>query len=763
MVTRLLDKKMFREIRNNWKQYLAVILIACLSVTLFTGLLANYLTFNKRLNDAYTKSNMGDCFITVSKTDDSFDSFLNSYNYEYEKRTYLQGFYNSSSVSIIVPTKEEISIPEETSLNRNINQNDVLIDEKMANSLNLKTGDSILIKINGVSTLEFTITGTMIHPESLESSAVGTYLLYIGKDVFNEELDQKLGIFSFDISSICNQYVIKTSDSSTCLDLIDNYFSEERDINLIYSFDRASLPSNLTIEADVIQAKKLMYVFPVIFYLVGILIILTTISQLINRDLTNIGIMKALGLSKKEILFHYLKLSVVLCLIGGIIGIIIGPLIIPNVMNQKYNILYYLPKASTSLFEPSYLISVGFLLIIAILTCILCCHHELKRVPAESLRGSNNCNMHHLLIEKFNKAFSKIALSIRMAFRNMKRKISRSIMVIIGTLGCSALLLCGYGIEDTLYYGIDRELDSQITYDISATYSSSGNHENDIKSYSNVSNVLEYTYLSINATNDKSVKTYLYILDNKSDIFKVDWDTSSGAMISKKIANDINAKVGDTITYVYDNNVYHTKIAKIEEFSFSQGIFMYKEDSLIESNPNKAWINVTDYNSLKETSDLILNESYISQVMSIDDFRVRVDNALSSIKLMTLTVKIFAILLALVVLYNLAQLNFKERIRDIATLKVLGFNKAEIGFSLVFEILILTLVGSLIGLLFGYPIMVLVLSINENPFLTYVYHINSISYIYTVLITCGTSIVINIFLANLTGKVKMVESLKSVE
>ena len=143
--------------------------------------------------------------------------------------------------------------------------------------------------------------------------------------------------------------------------------------------------------------------------------------------------------------------------------------------------------------------------------------------------------------------------------------------------------------------------------------------------------------------------------------------------------------------------------------------------------------------------------------MSMAQTREHANNTIASIKVMTLTVKVFAILLAIVVLYNLALLNFKERIKDIATLKVLGFSKLEIGSSFIIEII------TLIGLLFGKPLLIAVLSINENPLLSYIYYIKPISYILTVLLTCGTSLCINLFFAGLTRKVQMVESLKSVE
>ena len=198
-----------------------------------------------------------------------------------------------------------------------------------------------------------------------------------------------------------------------------------------------------------------------------------------------------------------------------------------------------------------------------------------------------------------------------------------------------------------------------------------------------------------------------------------------------------------------------------------QGIFIsqkkLEEFPDIDYRPTGSWIrskNVSYNDTIVEEVNQIQGVSY---AMTIQTMREKCNDVISSIKLMTLTIKIFAILLAIVVLYNLALLNFNERIKDIATLKVLGFSKLEIGSSFICEILILTFIGALVGLIFGKPLLVAVLSINENPMLSYIYHVKGLSYISTILLTCGVSLIINLFFALLTSKVKMVESLKSVE
>lgn len=249
--------------------------------------------------------------------------------------------------------------------------------------------------------------------------------------------------------------------------------------------------------------------------------------------------------------------------------------------------------------------------------------------------------------------------------------------------------------------------------------------------------------------------------------FKPDYNNDD-CLISSKVAKELGCSSGDAITFIYDGKQYTVTITKVVDFCISQGIFISKnyfenQEQKLSFKPTGCWVMTDDTTYNEEISNQIKDIDGIISSMSMAQTREHANNTIASIKVMTLTVKVFAILLAIVVLYNLALLNFKERIKDIATLKVLGFSKLEIGSSFIIEIITLTFVGSLIGLFFGKPLLIAVLSINENPLLSYIYYIKPISYILTVLLTCGTSLCINLFFAGLTRKVQMVESLKSVE
>ncbi len=759
-MVKVLRKKVVREIRTSYLQYLSVILIAALAVTLFTGIYANYKNFDDRLNMVYEKTNMSDMIITYSGNDSKDEDFLKSLDLEYEKRIYLIAKSGTVGINIIVFDEgSKLNIPTEVS--KDYNASDVLVDKNFLERRNINIGDTFDIEYSSY-TFSLQVTGTMIHPEALDNSTYSNALIYVGIDAFKDAIRGMAGFLTDSIVNILyNQYVIKCDNCSDIIDKVNEYYESKENNNLLYVAERKNMPSNISIESDVIQAKKMLYVFPVIFYLVAVLIILTSISQLINKEKMNIGIMKSFGYTNREILNHYMSIIISLCLLGSIIGIVLGPLIIPKVMNTKYKYLYQLPQYSVSFFRVEYLFSVLILIIVGVLTSYFVCKEEIHKKPAESLRGENSAKMREIFFEK-TALFNKIPLTIRMALRNMRRKISRTLMVVLGLMGCSALLVCGFGIDNTLNYGLNLEIDELITSDISIGYQDSVSKEEALSKIDGVELVEEYSELGITLKKDKIISSSLFLLPDNSQIFNIDY-SNEGFVLSSKVADEINAKVGDEVEIIYGNNTYYGKVNKIVDLCITQGVFISKTNIDIEFHPNAAWLKTTNRDVYDSVVDEVKKINNIDSVISNQGLHDRLDNITSTIRVMTMTIKIFAILLAIVVLYNLALLNFDERTRDIATLKVLGFNRIEIGTSLTFEILFSTLIGSLIGLLFGMPLLKAVLSINENPLLTYIYHIDGLTYLYTILLTCGVSIIINTIFAYLTKKVKMVESLKSVD
>ena len=776
----VLTLKVLREIKSNFRQYLSVILIAGLAVTLFTGILTNYENFKQRLDEIYLKTNTCDGAVLLKSSDEQVESFLSKKATYYEKRIFISAKAEGKSVyAATFNSSSTMNIPYSSS--DVIDENFVYIDEKFSADTGLKKGDTLYIDelsvaenspLYGVK-LPFTVGGAIVHPESLANSSYSQPLVYVGEktlvSVLTSVLNQKISAFTFSERAVANylkenylnEFLFKSDDADILTEEIRKEFSDND--NFVFALTRENLPTCIMVEADVEQSKNLIYVFPVIFYLVAILIILTSISQLINRDSKNIGILKAFGYSTGAITLHYSEIFLALSLLGSAIGIILGPLIIPRVMSAKYDILYQLPTVEHPFFRPEYLVSAALLFLISMITCLAASVGTAKKLPVKTLRGENSVEFKPSPLEK-GYIFRKLSLSVKMALRNMRRKFSRTVMVFIGTLGCSALLLCGFGIEDTLYYGVNYELDEITPYGVTVVYTENGSKSEIINGLDGVENSDEFSQLTVNLNGgNKTISSYVYIFDDERRIFTPDLDKDS-CIMSSKVAKDLGVKRGDEINFVFDAKTFSAEITEITDFCITMGIIVTKSKFPdLPFSPNRAFVGVSDDFTNSEVKESILSLEGIASAKTREEQAELLDSLLGTIKIMTRTIKVFAILLAIVVLYNLALLNYNERIRDIATLKVLGFGKFEIISSFVIEIVILTLLGSLVGLFFGYPMTYAVMSINENPLICYIYHIYPSSFLQTVGLTCGSSLIINILFGFLTDKIKPVESLKSVE
>lgn len=627
-------------------------------------------------------------------------------------------------------------------------------------------GKEDIFNLNDVL-LEIEVTGIMMHPEAVENSNFTSAFAYTDfeymKDVFDraimENYYEQVNTFIEEIplkELLVNQIIAKAENYSETVLEIDEFFSKKENNNLIINLTRDTLSSNISVQEDIVQARKMTYVFPTIFFIVSVLVILTTLSQMIVRERGQIGTMKAIGLSKTIIIYHYMNYGIALCLIGSILGVIVGPILLPEVMNIKYKLLWELPDIKPDLFHLEYIVCIALLLLLGALVSYLVCRSEVNLKPVESMRPVQIKEMKNI---KTNKG---VSIPTKMAIRNIFLNKARTMMVILGTMGCTALLVCGFGITDTLHYGVDKELYELFPYDIIVSYDlGKKSPVDEIRNIKGVKRVEELTQYPIKVLALTTKETTIRIIDGKSEIFKENY-YSNGIAITKELADSLNLKINDKVKFILNGKEYERNIGTIFEACTSSGIFdissNYEENYI---KPNSSWI-LTE-NNPEEIKDEILKIDAISTANTANDVQKRANDLLSNIEIMTTTLKIFAILLAFVVIHNLATLNIKERSRSIATMKVLGFSRKEIANTLILEIMIMTFIGAIFGLFLGFPMVKLVLSINKTRLITFLYHVNPISYVYAFLLSAVVGLVINFVLSKKAYKIKMVEALKSVE
>ena len=593
--------------------------------------------------------------------------------------------------------------------------------------------------------LSFTVTGFMYHAEGAanstfsptiisldESCVIDSFYNLLCENYDVETLEKILRIFSLDIPTLLssflsemeNQVLVRTSiDPALVLSDIEavlddsSYASLARDMSFYTGLHQ-----------EVEQAMQLTFVFPVIFFLVSLLIILTTLSQLIIRERKEVGSLKAMGVGRMQIYLHYVLYGALLVLLGALLGFVVGPLFIPNVLGMKYDILWDIPSLPVRFFHP---LSIALCLGLVLL--------------------SGLCS--------FFVSFS------RMAIRNVFRNKGKSLMVVLGMLGCTALLVCGFGIMDTLDYDIALDYGGNMRMDVTAMpIEADESFKKELSEDDRVARVEDYLSYPATFVGEKTANGNLCLVEDDPLFLNVDVGLDGGLTLDSNTAEQLGLAIGDVLTYSVQGQTYSKRVTVIFQSSFLSGVY-----DLFSSYPENLFEPDTYYITLKDSANRASYAASLREtglflsVMTYDDVMEQADNILSTIATMTDVVKIFAILLSVVVIYNLTALNIAERERAIATMKVLGFCFMEISKALTYELLLDAVVGSLIGLAFGYPMTVLVLSVNKTDLLHFIYHITPWTYLIALAISLVTTVVVSLLLNLKTKKISMSESLKSVE
>jgi ABC-type antimicrobial peptide transport system permease subunit len=846
----VLRRKMFRQTLSGWKQFLAIIAIGGIAVTLFVGLLSNAKSLSDRVDLFYEQGNAADIYVTSNEyqTEDlqGIKGCLEDHDAveaRFEMGVRLGSANAYAAVAYQMPNISKPVSIEAASVDQTATHF-FLIDDaywtkkataKDESALHLDVGDKASItydlssyltdqeiavlanyvKPGGTNilaaktlTVHPVVTGIMTTSENVTKATYYASTFWMSKDIFRSSLMDVLSANyeDFAINAIktnenidwgddsaiaepstfpqTNQYLIKLQAEGTKEKketALKAYFDGKASAkqNLVGITDRSSNPWSIAVDTDVRESMQLTFVFPFVFFAVALLVILTTISQIILKERTQIGTMKALGLTKHQIYYHYISLTLTLVSIGTIIGCILGPIIIPYIMGQKYDILYTLPARPFFVFPwwQALLTAAVFLLSGALVT-LLVCHKEISLTPAQSMRPALvSFRRHRDVVSAITKRPPGAAhLSIKMAFRNIRVNLVKSIMVVVGVMGCTALLVCGFGIEDTLNYGIQQDLGHYYDSDISLAYPSvSASHRSDFEQVAGVDMTTFEEYLATTSSlskadrgNSVTTKTYSSMVRFFNDD-STHWKfglTKGKVAISSKISEELSLSLGDTIDFSYNGATYSGEVGTIYSSFTVHGVnAFYSDYPDVEKAKvyNSAFVDVKEGSEVTTVEKAVTALPFVGHAESQEEMRSRIKNIMSGVYIMTNAVKVFAVLLAVTVLYNLALLNFRERIRDIATLKVLGFSRHEIALSLMFEIMTLTGVGVLIGLPLGFPFMELVLVVNKVNLVAFLYHIFWPTFLYAFLITFVVAFLVNLYLASLTGKVKMVESLKSVE
>ena len=800
----ILLRDLLRSMGRNFKQLISVIAISFLATCLFCGLTSNAENIAERGQLLYERTNVADIYVTGTNDIDGIEN-INGVE-ACEKRIYMPGFVDHSPVYLaITDGMPNLSKPDITE-----GEYGLALTNSYAKNQGVKIGDSLTIAINsnlvdiaGSSPvfrllsyfrlpqgedvlsldeipLTFTITGLMYHVEGVANSTFTPTTISLDQKLFQkafmdlleenydiDRINRILTIFNTDVesllsntlSSFSNQVLVKADDPSSVAERLEGYFGDTATVSLV---EDMSFYSGFAQEVN--QAMQLTFVFPIIFFLVSLLIILTTLSQLIIRERKEIGSLKAMGVSRRQIYLHYVLYGALLVFVGSVLGFAIGPLFIPNILGIKYSILWDIPSSPVHFFYPLSLLLCQGLVLVSGLCSFLVSFSVIREKPVDTLRPKAGKTMKHVASpESFYSRHTSIPL--RMAIRNVFKNKGKSLMVALGMLGCTALLVCGFGIMDTLDYDIALDYGGNMFMDVTMmpVEYDSGLKE-DIAKDERVERVEDYLSYPATFVGEKTINSSLCLVEENPLFLHVEVGKDDGFAIDSNTAEQLGVGIGDDLLLSVQGKEYEKKVTVVFQSSFLSGVYdlfsNYPEGMF---TPDSLYVTLKDPTQRKAFADDYRDTGLFLSVMTYDDIMGQADNILSSIATMTDVVKVFAILLSVIVIYNLTSLNLAERQRSIATMKVLGFRFLEISKTLTYELLLDALVGSLFGLLLGYPLMVLVLLVNRTDLLHFIYHISPWTYLIAFALSILTTILVSLLLNLKAKKISMSESLKSVE
>lgn len=524
-------------------------------------------------------------------------------------------------------------------------------------------------------------------------------------------------------------------------------------------------------------------VIPIFFFLVAALVCMTTMNRMVEEQRTQIGVLKALGYGNGVIMSKYLFYSGSAAVTGCILGFFGGTWLFPKVIWKAYCIMYTME-------EVAYVFS-GELAAISMIAAILCsmgatwftCRNELSEAAANLMRPKSPKSGKRVFLEHIPFLWKRMKFLHKVSIRNIFRYKKRFFMMVIGISGCTALLVTGFGIKDSVADVADMQFEQIQIYDMSVTFKE-GQSDAVRTAFQETAAALveKYAYFcekSIDLEFEEQVKTVNLVVFQEQDMKEflqfhttadeaVELPGGGECILSHQLAENYGIGIGDvillrdgdmnrlevTVSGIFENFIYNYVYINAET---------YEQETGKEAEFKTAYLNLKEGQDVHRAAADLMKLEEVSAVTVNADTRERLANMMQSLDYVVLLIICCAAFLAFIVLYNLTNINITERIREIATLKVLGFYKAESASYVFRENLILTVIGTGVGLLLGTALHAFVMKQINVDIVAFDVCIRKVSYGYSVFLTMLFACIVNLFMSGKLEKINMAESLKSVD
>ena len=552
----------------------------------------------------------------------------------------------------------------------------------------------------------------------------------------------------------------------------------------VFILNRSSNVGYACFESDSDIVRGVSKVFPLFFFAVAALVCITTMTRMVDEQRTQAGVLKALGYSNSAILSQYFLYAGTASLLGCVLGIAAGSYFLPKMIWHAYNIMYGFTGILYAFDWPLALVSSGAYLLCALGTTWYVVHAELQKPAAELIRPKAPKAGKRILLERLPLIWDRLPFLHKVSIRNILRFKKRMVMMMIGIGGCTALLITGFGIQDSISSVVDYQYDEITRYDAAVTFQHalSGSEREDFLAVceeSSAEGCLFVAEKSLDASKGSTVKTTNVVcpesggVDGFIDLHTqekapIPYPQDGGCIISRGLAQALRLSAGDTITlqtgdmrrteltveavfenYVY-NYVYLTQTTWQDVFGEAPGY-------------EAAWVNYQTDEDAQAASAALAGAKNAAAVTLSLDFRSRVATMMQSLQYIVLVVVLGAAALAFIVLYNLTNINITEREREIATIKVLGFYDGETNRYVFRENIILTVLGALVGLPMGKLLHAYVMGQIKIDLMCFDVRVAPLSYLISAALTLVFGLLVNLALRRKIRTIDMSQALKSIE
>lgn len=765
------------------KRFISILVIVLLGVGFFAGIRAVAPDMKNTLDDYYEKTNMYDIYIASNYgiREDIIDKLQKKYDieavYNFDAITTKKEDYATKIISY--DKNNQINTPKLVKGKMPEAIDEVVIDNHYRNEI--KMGDKLTIDSELIKNNTVTVTGYVESPLYISAERDSTnllsgtidYYLYMNDDNIISPVKTAAYIkLNTDESRFSKKYeeIVKTAKKDIKKTLKEEKQTDEK----WYVLDIDSNAGFYQYEQDTQRIDNVAKVFPLVFFIVAVLICLTTMTRMVEEERSQIGTLKALGYSDISIMFKYILYAALATIIGSMIGVAIGYRILPDLCFEMYKNMYRLGNIKLSYYSSLTFQGMMIALLCTLGATIYTCRKTLKESPANLLRPVAPPPGKRVLLERIKLVWNHLSFSYKVTVRNVFRYKKRFLMTIIGIAGCTGLILAGFGLKDCIVKMVPHQYEDIFSYQAKINLNEEKTNEtiDKIKENKQIKDILEVHEESITIDNKDTNQSVTLVIpkDNPKEFIKLQdrkteeqYNLTDGIIITEKLAKLLEVEENDILKFS-GTDTYKEKVAHITENYLFHYIYLpkssYKQDEyntvLIKTK------NMTEKEE-KELANELKEIPGVSSITFTSSTRHVFDDTMDSFAYVSLILIVSAGALAFVVLYNLSSVNISERRRELATIKVLGFYDKEVYQYINRENTILTLIGILLGLGTGNILTMYIIKTCEIDMLMFDTTIAWPSYLYAILITMSFAILVNIILYFSLKKIDMIESLKSIE